>query len=46
MKNFSVLARRNEENSSLKKELARTAAELVNEKDVIGIDAGSTAVFC
>lgn len=45
MKSFSDLACRNEENSGLKRELASVAAELVKEKDIIGIDAGSTAIL-
>jgi len=45
MKFFSELSHRNEENGELKKELAFAATDFVNEKDIIGIDAGSTAIF-
>lgn len=45
VKMFSELLKRNEENGDLKRELAETAAEMVNEQEIIGIDSGSTAIF-
>lgn len=45
MKLFSDLMARNTENEDLKRELAKTAASMVNEKEIIGIDSGSTAIF-
>lgn len=45
MKSFHTLKKRNEENNSLKKELAESAANYVCEGDIIGIDSGSTAIY-
>ena len=45
MKLFSELRERNTENEDLKRELAKTAVSHVNEKEIIGIDSGSTAIF-
>lgn len=45
MKSYRSLTRRNEEHSAEKRELAEAAAALVSEGDIIGIDAGSTAVL-
>ena len=44
MKQFSSLKVRNEEFSEEKRMLSMTAAEFVNEGDVISIDAGNTAI--
>lgn len=44
MRRVNSLDMRNEENSREKAELAEAAASLVNEGDIIGIDAGSTAI--
>ena len=45
MKPYNALKQRNLEHSSQKQEAADKAAQLVREGDIIGIDAGSTAVF-
>lgn len=44
MKQFSELQQRNREYSLEKSTLSRTAAELVQEGDVIAVDSGSTAI--
>lgn len=44
MKQFSELQQRNREYSREKSTLSRTAAELVQEGDVIAVDSGSTAI--
>lgn len=44
MKPYYDLQKRNEEYSSEKRELAKQAAALISEGDMIGIDAGSTAM--
>ena len=44
-KQFQTLAGRKEENERQKRELVRTAAQLVREGDTIGIDSGSTAIL-
>lgn len=45
MKPFNELKQRNVENSDQKRQLAAKAAEFICEGDVIGIDAGSTAIY-
>ena len=45
MKPFNVLKQRNLENSNQKREVAEKAAAFVREGDIIGVDAGSTAVL-
>jgi len=45
MKSFHSLDKRNEENEDLKKELAKNAADFINENDIIAVDTGSTAIF-
>lgn len=45
MKPFQELSARLKENDEQKKELSRTAAAMVQEGDVIGVDAGSTAIY-
>lgn len=45
MKPFQELSARLKENDEQKKELSQTAAGMVQDGDVIGIDAGSTAVY-
>ena len=45
MKPFNVLKQRNLENSNQKREVAEKAVNFVQEGDIIGVDAGSTAVL-
>lgn len=45
MKSFLTLEKRNEENNAFKRELAKAAANLISEGEIIGIDSGSTTVF-
>ena len=45
MKSFHTLKKRNEENNTLKKELATYASRFVCDGDIIGLDAGSTAIL-
>lgn len=45
MKPFLRLDQRNREFSEQKRSLSLTAADFINEDDIIGIDTGSTAIF-
>ena len=45
MKAFHSLEKRNEENEDLKRELSQNAADFIDEKDIIAVDTGSTAIF-
>lgn len=45
MKPFTELKERNKEHSEQKRRLSEKAMEFISEGDIIGIDAGSTAIF-